>query len=58
MSNTALRARARSAHNSHMVFANEEHENFYYEKLAQARYQDCYHQALILPLNEGEESEC
>jgi len=30
-----------------MVFANEEHEKFYFEKLEQARYQDCYHKALI-----------
>jgi len=30
-----------------MVFANEEHEKFYYEKLEQARYQDCCHKALI-----------
>ena len=47
MNNTALRAEAQSANNTHMVFANEEHEKFYYEKLEQARYQDCYHKALI-----------
>ena len=47
MNNTALRAGAQSANNTHMVFANEEHEKFYYEKLEQARYQDCYHKALI-----------
>ena len=47
MNNTALRAEAQSADNTHMVFANEEHERFYYEKLEQARYQDCYHKALI-----------
>ena len=45
MNDTALRAGAQSA--THMVFAGREHEAFYYEKLAQARYQDCYHQALI-----------
>ena len=39
MNNTALRAGAQSANNTHMVFANEEHEKFYYEKLEQARYQ-------------------
>ena len=33
MNNTALRAEAQSADNTHMVFANEEHEKFYYEKL-------------------------
>lgn len=41
MTNTALRAGAQSANNTHMVFANEEHEKFYFEKLEQARYQDC-----------------
>ena len=39
MNNTALRAGAQSANNTHMVFANKEHEKFYYEKLEQARYQ-------------------
>ena len=37
MNNTALRAGAQSANNTHMVFYNEEHEKFYYEKLEQAR---------------------
>ena len=37
MSNTALRAEVQDANNTHMVFANEEHEKFYYEKLKQAR---------------------
>ena len=50
MNNTALRAEAQSANNTHMVFANEEHEKFYYEKLEQARCQDCYHRALIYVL--------
>ena len=55
MNNTALRAGAQSANNTHMVFANEEHEKFYYEKLEQARHQDCYHKALIyiLGISEG-----
>ncbi len=35
MNNTALRAGAQSADNTHMVFANKEHEKFYYEKLEQ-----------------------
>ncbi len=47
MNNTALRAEAQSANSTHMVFADKEHEEFYYEKLKQARYQDCYHKALI-----------
>ncbi len=47
MNNAALRAGAQSANNTYMVFANEEHEKFYYEKLEQVRYQDCYHKALI-----------
>ena len=56
MTNTALRAEALSADNTHMVFANEEHEKFYYEKLEQARYQDCYHQALIYILGISEDT--
>ena len=56
MNNTALRAEAQSANNTHMVFANEEHERFYYEKLEQARYQDCYHKALIYILGISEDT--
>ena len=56
MNNTALRAEAQSADNTHMVFANEEHEKFYYEKLEQARYQDCYHKALIYILGISEDT--
>ncbi len=56
MNNTALRAGAQSANNTHMVFANEEHEKFYYEKLEQARYQDCYHKALIYILGISEDT--
>ena len=56
MNNTALRAGAQSANNTHMVFANEEHEKFYYEKLRQARYQDCYHKALIYILGISEDT--
>ena len=41
MNNAALRAEAQSANNTHMVFANEEHEKFYFEQLEKARYQDC-----------------
>ena len=47
MTNTALRAGAQSAGNTHMVFTDGEHEKLYYEKLEQAGYQDCYHKALI-----------
>ncbi|MCI8751738.1 MAG: hypothetical protein HFH66_10305, partial [Lachnospiraceae bacterium] len=54
MNNTALRAEAQSANNTHMVFADEEHEKFYYEKLKKARYQDCYHKALIYILGISE----
>ena len=56
MNNTALRAGAQSADNTHMVFYNEEHEKFYYEKLQQARYQDCYHKALIYILGISEDT--
>ena len=40
MNNTALRAEAQSANNKHMVFNNEEHEKFYYEKLEQEKQKD------------------
>ena len=30
-----------------MIFASEEHEKFYHEKVKQWRYQDCYHKSLI-----------
>ncbi len=45
MTDTALRAGAQSANITHMVFANEEHEKFYYEKLEQARYQETLSQS-------------
>ena len=48
MNNTALRAGAQSADNTHMVFANEEHERFYYEKLEQARYQGLLSQSSVV----------
>ena len=38
---TGAERRPQSASNTHRVFANEEHKKFYYEKLAQVRYQDC-----------------
>ena len=61
MNNTALRAVAQgtTSHKksvtcgdhpydiAHMVFVNEKHEKFYYEKMKQARKQDCYHKVLI-----------
>ena len=47
MNNTALSAEVQSTNNTHMVFVNEEHKKFYYEKLAQAGCQDCYHMALF-----------
>ena len=56
MGNTALRAEAQSANNTHMVFNNEEHGRFYYEKLEQARQQDCYHKALIYILGISEDT--
>ncbi len=34
---TGARRRPQSVDNTHMVFANEEHEKFHYEKLGQAR---------------------
>ena len=56
MTNTALRAEAQSADMAHMVFKDRKHEKFYYGKLAQARYQDCYHKALIYVLGISEDT--
>ena len=56
MNNTALRAEVQSTNDTHMVFANEEHEKFYYEKLEQARYQDSHHKALIYILGISEDT--
>ena len=70
MTSTALRAEAQSATShkesvtygdhpydiTHMVFADEEHEKFYYEKLEQARCQDCYHKAMIYVLGISEDT--
>ncbi len=56
MNNTALRAEAQSANNTHMVFVNEEHEEFFYEKLEQAKSQDCHHKALIYVLGISEDT--
>ena len=39
-----------------MVFVNEEHKRSYYEKLAQVRYRDCYHRALIYILGISEDT--
>ncbi len=47
---TGAKRRPQSANTTQIVFADKEHEKFYYEKLGQARYQDCYHQALIYVL--------
>ncbi len=56
MNNTALRAEVQSTDNIHMVFTDSKHEKFYYEKLEQARYQDCYHKALIYILGISEDT--
>jgi len=56
VTNTALRAGAQSANNTHMVFANEKHKKFYEEKLAQAGCRDCYHMALIYILGISEDT--
>ena len=56
MNNTALRAEVQSTSNTHMVFANEKHDKFYFEKLEQVRYQDCYHKALIYILGISEDT--
>lgn len=56
MNNITLRAGAQSVNNIYMVFANKEHEKFYYEKLEQVRYQDCYHKVLIYILGISEDT--
>ncbi len=56
MNNTAVSAQVQGTDNTHMVFKDEEHEKFYYGKLAQARYQDCYHKALIYVLGISEDT--
>ena len=56
MNNTALRAEVRNTNSTHMVFANEEHEKFYYEKMEQGRYQNYYHKALIYILGISEDT--
>ena len=56
MNNTALRAEAQSADMAHMVFKDRKHEKFYYGKLAQARYRDCYHKELIYVLGISEDT--
>ncbi len=43
MNNTALRAEVQSTDNTHMVFANDGHEKFYFEKLEQADLVHTYH---------------
>ena len=54
--NIALRAGAQERQQHTHGFANEEHEKFYYEKLEQARHQDCYHKALIYILGISEDT--
>lgn len=36
-----------SSETQEIIFANKEHEKFYYEKLKEVRYTDVYHKALI-----------
>lgn len=45
MNSTALRAEETKKEN--MIFISEAHEQFYYEKLKEVRYQDVYHKALV-----------
>jgi len=45
MNSTALRAEETKT--KHMIFISEAHEQFYYEKLKEVRYQDAYHKALV-----------
>jgi len=43
MNSTALRAEEKE----NMIFISEAHEQFYYEKLKEMRYEDVYHKALV-----------
>ncbi len=59
MNNTALRAEMQASQventpTTHMIFANKEQKQFYYEKLKRVRVQDCYHKALIYILGIAE----
>ena len=45
MNSTALRAEETKKEN--MIFISDAHEQFYYEKLKEVRYQDVYHKALV-----------
>ncbi len=45
MSSTASGAGAVKKQN--IIFINEAHEKFYFEKLKKVRYQDAYHKALV-----------
>ena len=56
MSNAAIGAEMQGAGNTHIIFADESHKRFYYEKLEQARHQDCYHKALIYILGISEDT--
>ncbi len=55
MNDTALRAGAQSANNTHMVFANGKQEKLYYE-VEQTRKQDCYHKVLLYILGISEDT--
>ena len=39
-----------------IIFANKEHEKFYYEKLKEVRYTDVYHKALIYCLGMNDDT--
>lgn len=45
-----------SMEGTNIVFKDENHEKFYYEKLAQVEYTNCYHKALIYILGISEDT--
>lgn len=48
--------RTQGAGSAYIIFANEEHEKFYYETLGRVRLQDCYHKALVYILGISEDT--
>ena len=57
MNHTALGANvANTTKRNHMVFMDEEHEQFYFEKMRQVRWDDCYHKTLIYLLGLSEDT--
>ena len=55
--NTAVRA-SNSRNHTHIIFKNQEHEEFYYSSLEKCRYQDSYHKSLCYCLGISDDTRC